>query len=72
MHKENVALCVITGAFVTECGIVPGPDNDILLALSRHYIQELQKSAKRYTFNEFAYRASASTLSPVDKFLIIK
>ena len=41
MHKENVALCVIAGAFVDEFGIVPGFDNDILLALSRHYIQEL-------------------------------
>ena len=63
MHKENVALCVIAGAFVNEFAIVPGLDNDILLALSRHYIQELQKSAKRYVFNEFAHRASASTLS---------
>ena len=70
MHKENVALCVIAGAFVNEFAIVPGLDNDILLALSRHYI--LQKSAKRYVFNEFAHRASASTLSQVDKFLIIK
>ena len=72
MHKENVALCVIAGAFVNEFGIVPGLDNDILLTLSRHYIQELQKSAKRYIFNEFARRASASILSQVDKFLIIK
>ena len=72
MHKENVALCVIAGAFVDEFGIVPGFDNDILLALSRHYIQELEKSAKRYIFNEFAHRTSASTLSQVDKFLIIK
>ena len=72
MHKENVALCVITGAFVTECGIVPGPDNDILLALSHHYIKELQNNAKKYISNEFAYRGSASTLSQVDKFLIIK
>ena len=46
MHKENVALCVIAGAFVNEFGIVPGLDNDIFLTLSRHYIQELQKSAK--------------------------
>ena len=72
MHKENVALCVIAGAFVNEFGIVPGLDNDILLALSHHYIQELQNSAKRYIFNEFAHRASASTLSQVDKFLITK
>ena len=46
MHKENVALCVIAGAFVNEFGIVPGLDNDILLALSRHYIQELQRVLK--------------------------
>ena len=72
MHKENVALCVIAGAFVDEFGIVSGLDNDILLALSRHYIQELQKSAKRYIFNEFTHRTSALTLSQVDKFLIIK
>ena len=70
MHKENVALCVIAGAFVDE--FVSGLNNDILLALSHHYIQELQKSAKRYIFDEFAHRASASTLSQVDKFLIIK
>ena len=62
MHKENVALCVIAGAFVDEFGIVSGLDNDILLALPHHYIQELQKSAKRYIFDEFAHRASASTL----------
>ena len=51
MLKENVALCVIAGAFVDEFGIVSGLDNDILLALSHHYIQELQNSAKRYIFN---------------------
>ena len=72
MHKENVALCVIAGAFVNECGIVPGFDDDILLALSYHYIQELQNNAKKYISNEFAYPGSASTLSQVDKFLIIK
>ena len=72
MHKENVALCVIAGAFVNECGIVPGFDDDILLALSHHCIQELQNSTKRYILNVFAHRASASTLSQVDKFLIIK
>ena len=59
-------------AFDNKRGIFPSLDNDISLALSHHYIQELQNSAKRYIFNEFAHRASASTLSQVDKFLIIK
>ena len=72
MHKENDTLCIIAGAFLSEHVIVPGFNNDILLALSHHYIQELQNSAKRYIFNEFAHRTSASTLSQVDKFLIIK
>ena len=72
MHKENVALCVIAGAFVNAYEFVPGLDNDILLALSHYYIRDPQNNAKRYISNEFVYRGSASTLSQVDKFLIIK